>query len=117
PCEDEPDDPTRVWVTTPEMIDSVPLDMTPHVVFYLGADANRVPRPSGMPWPFFALTGDADAERERYLFLAVVRAARRRLHLSYARQGEDETYGPSPYLSAIARLLNREADLTVAVVP
>jgi hypothetical protein len=111
--DDPPIDPTKVWVTTPEGIDSAPRD----VVFYLGADAVRVPRPSGMPWPFFELTADADAEKERYLFLAVVRAARKRLHLSYARQGEDETYGPSPYLTAAARLLKREADLTVTTAP
>ncbi len=93
----------RVWVTTPEGLDSAPRP----IVFYLGVDSRRVPRASPIPWPFFSLTGDEDEERERYLFLAVVRAARRRLHLSYARLGEDQAYGPSLYLSAAAVLLGR----------
>jgi hypothetical protein len=102
--EDDPlIDPTKVWVTTPEGIDSAPRD----VVFYLGADSERVPRPSGIPWPFFELTGDIDAEKERYLFLAVARAARKRLHLSYAKEGEDETYGPSAYPCAKALIGNK----------
>jgi hypothetical protein len=111
--DDPPIDPAKVWVTTPEGIDSAPRD----VVFYLGVDSARVPRPSGMPWPFFAPTADADADRERYLFLTVVRAARRRLHLSYSKEGEGETYGASPYLTAAARLLKREADLTLPAPP
>jgi hypothetical protein len=96
--------PGKVWVTTPEGLDSSPRP----IVFYLGVDSRRVPRPSPIPWPFFALTGDEDEERERYLFLAVVRAARRRLHLSYSRLGEDQAYEPSLYLTAAATLLGRK---------
>lgn len=106
PAEEGPDA-GKVWVTTPEALDSSPRA----VVFYLGVDAARVPRPAGLPWPFFALDPQADTERERYLFLAVVRAARQELHLSYSRQGEDAAYTPSPYLAAAARLLGRADDL------
>lgn len=86
---DAPED-NKVWVTTPESIDSVPPDQAPHVIFYLGLDQQRVPRPSSMPWPFFELDLDADAERERYLFLAV----ERRVKLDQAPPGRVIGLGP-----------------------
>src|SRR5262249_11947948 len=61
-AEDAAEDAGRVWVGTPETIDCTQRD----VVFYLGVDAARVPRPAGMAWPFFEPNADADAERERY---------------------------------------------------
>jgi hypothetical protein len=47
-------------------------------------------------------------ERERYLFLAVCRAARRQLHLSYARSDEHGACGPSLYLNAVTTTLGFE---------
>lgn len=107
PAPDDAPDRSKVWVASPESVDCSPRD----VVFYLGLDSSRVPRPAVMPWPFFNLDPDLDADRERYLFLAVTRAAKKELHLSYSRQGEDEVYEPSPYLLRAARLLGREDDL------
>lgn len=111
-AEDGPD-PTKVWVAFPKEVDGAGRD----VVFYLGVDSARVPQPAVMPWPFFDFDPDRDADHERYLFLTVVRAARKELHLSYSRRGEDEAYEPSPYLIRAARLLGREGDLRVAPAP
>ncbi len=94
----------QVWVTTPEGLDGSPRQ----VVFYLGLDSLRVPRPVAMTWPFFELKADEEGEKERYFFLTVVRAAKDRLHLSYAQRGEDRTYGPSPYLVVAAKLLGQQ---------
>jgi hypothetical protein len=69
-AEEEDTEPTKVWVASPEAVDCSPRD----VVFYLGLDSARVPRPALMPWPFFVLDPELDADRERYLFLAVTRA-------------------------------------------
>lgn len=95
--------PPNIWVTTPEGIDSYPRD----VVFYIGVDNSRVPRPAVDPWPFYEDKLDAGSEQERYLFLAVVRAARKRLHMSYAVRGEGATYSPSPFVSEAEAILGR----------
>ena len=91
----------RIWVTTPEGIDGYSTD----VVFFLGCDNKHIPRPYSEPWPFYANEVDEYQERERYMFLAVVRAASQRLHFSYSRSDESGTYRPSPYLEEARELL------------
>lgn len=103
----------RVNVTTPEGIDCSPVA----VVFYLAVDDQRVPQPAPQPWPLWELDLDRNQNKERYLFLAVVRAARERLHLSYARMGEGNTYRPSPYLDEAARVLGIEFGPTPPLPP
>jgi hypothetical protein len=92
----------RIWIATPEAIDGYQRD----IVYYIGVDDQRVPRPYTEPWPFVTPNIPESLARERYLFLAVCRAARRQLHLSYARADERGTYGPSPYLDAVAATLD-----------
>lgn len=98
--------PDRVWVTTPEGIDNSPRE----IVLFLGVDNQRVPRALAPSWPFDRIDVEAHAERERYLFLGVVRAASRRLHLSLARHEQDREFAPSPYMLAAARVLGRPVD-------
>jgi hypothetical protein len=93
--------PGRVWITTPEGIDGYQKDY----VFFLGVDNQRVPRAFVEPWPFYVPDIGEHQERERYLFLAVARAARQHLHLSFARADEGGVYRPSPYLEQVSDLL------------
>lgn len=91
----------RIWVTTPEGIDGVQCA----VVFYLGADNQRLPRRYPEPWPFYRPDVNQHQEKERYYFLGVVRAALKHLHLSYSRADEKEIYRPSPFLDEALRSL------------
>ncbi len=114
PADDPADDPIngaarrppRLWVCPPEAIDTYPVD----VVFYLAVDDQRVPRPPPSPWPFDEPDAVArSAELERYYFMAVARAARHRLHVSYAARGEGTAYAPSPYFAEARAALGRPA--------
>lgn len=105
PVEEDPDadpvDPTRIWVTTPEGIDGYGKP----VVFFVGADNHRAPRAYPEPWPLEGPRVEEHLERERYMFLAVVRATGTALHLSYAAADERRTYLPSPFLQRIVESL------------
>jgi hypothetical protein len=98
----EASQPSRIWLTTPEGIDQAPRP----IVFYLGLDDQRVPRPATLPWPRYVYQADENQQRERYLFLAAVRAASQRLYLSYAQRGERQSYRPSVYFDEVRRVLN-----------
>jgi hypothetical protein len=87
------------------------------IMFYLGADNRRVPQQYPEPWPFYTHTIAEHQETERYLFLAVVRAARKHLHVSYAQADEREVYRPSPYLEQAAAVLGRTIDLVDCPLP
>lgn len=100
------DDAGRVWVTTPEGIDGARRKF----VFYLGLDNHRVPRGYPEPWPYREVSLDEHHERERYMFLTVVRAAAQRLYLTYASSDVDGTYTPSPYLLTAAESLGYTID-------
>ncbi|MDM0115656.1 hypothetical protein QTI66_26135 [Variovorax sp. J22R133] len=97
----------RVWVVGPEGIDNV----TRHTVFFLGVDDRRMPAPGVPPWPRVQWSAGEHIERQRYRFLAVVRAARHRLWLSCSRHDWERDYRPSPYLEEVARLLEGSAHL------
>lgn len=97
-----------IWLTTPEGIDGY----SKRVVFYLSLDTLSAPSNYIDPWPFAPATReqhqtavDSHRAKERYAFLAVVRAARDRLHLSYARLDADHEYRPSIFLREAAATL------------
>ncbi|MFN8515607.1 MAG: hypothetical protein U0232_21630 [Thermomicrobiales bacterium] len=96
-----PDIPGRVWVTTPEGIDGY----TKRHVLFIGVDDRRVPRGYAEPWPFWEDRFEEHQDQERYLSLAVVRAAQESLYLSYAQLDQDRACGPSPYLQETAARL------------
>jgi len=70
------------------------------IVFYLGADSNRVPKPI----PSRAVLHPHHREHRdgTLLFLAVARAAREHYHSRNAQADEREVYRPSPYLEEAA---------------
>lgn len=101
--EGEAERPNQVWCITPPGVDGYKKE----IIYYLGVDDRRVPRRYADPWPFFASDIAAHQETERHLFLAVARAARRRLHLSYAQVDEGGAYRASLYLEEAAAVLGR----------
>jgi hypothetical protein len=103
-------DGVRVWVTTPEGIDGHPID----VVILLGADELQLPRPFREGWPLATDTLDEHLAKERYLFLAVVLAARRRLRVSYSRVVDRRKRDASAFLRPVASL--PDAGTTTALV-
>lgn len=105
--------PARVWVVGPEGIDNV----TRHTVFFLGVDDRRMPAPGVPPWPRMNWSAQEHVGRQRYRFLAVVRAAQQRLWLSFSRHDWERDYRPSPYLEEVARLLERQRHLAAAEAP
>lgn len=100
-----------IWVTTPEGIDG----RDRKHVFYLGIDSQRAPRAYAESWPFYERSINKHQQQERYMFLTVVRAARQRLYLSYARADEGEILRPSPYLEEVCKLLGCDLSLPVTV--
>ena len=98
--------PHQVWVVGPEGIDNVER----HTVFFLGLDESRMPAPGSPPWPRIDWSAQEHIERQRYRFLAVVRAARQHLLLSYSRQDWERRYQPSPYFDETLYLLDRSID-------
>lgn len=104
---------SRVWVTGPEGVDGI----VRHVVFFLGLDDRRLPAPGRPPWPRAKWSAQEHVERQRYRFLAVVRAARRQLWLSFAWQDWESDQRPSPYLEEAAYLLGADGVLQPPAVP
>ncbi|GGS37507.1 nuclease-related domain-containing protein [Deinococcus knuensis] len=104
PDEESPPQKGKVAVVAPESLDGA----TRSVVVYLGVDHRKVPRLNPSAWPFQDPHLHAQQLKERYLFLAVIRAATDELHLSYALADEREQYTPSIFLTDVARLSNRE---------
>jgi hypothetical protein len=101
----DPEPIARVWVVGPEAVDNI----TQEIIFFLGLSDRRVPAPACAEWPDATVDVDAHSDRERYRFLAVVRAATQRLVLSYATRDWEHTYGSSPYLEHVHALLNAPA--------
>lgn len=96
----------RLWITTPEGIDGI----SRRCVIYIGADNQYVPDPAPQPWPFYEDNRDEHQERERYMFLAVIRSAKEQLVLSCAKKDGDRKLQPSMYFEEVARLLGRKVD-------
>ncbi|GEO12625.1 hypothetical protein [Microvirga aerophila] len=89
--------PDRIWVVGPEGIDNV----TCHTVFFLGLDDRNMPASGGPRWPRAEWNLEEHIKRERYRFLAVLRAAEHRLYLSYAGRDWEQTYRASLYLDMV----------------
>jgi len=104
----------RLWITTPEGIDSI----QKKAVLYIGVDNRSVPAPSPVPWPFFEDKRTSHIEKERYMFLTVVtvvRAAREQLVITAARHDGEHEMEESMYMSELARLLEMKVEsLTLA---
>jgi hypothetical protein len=101
--EEFPTRPDRLWVTTPEGIDG----MTREVVILLGATSEQLPRPASDRWPRWDYDLDAHLEKERYLFLAVTRAAGATLHASHPKATHEGRAAPSPYLLRLGPVADR----------
>ncbi|WP_144553373.1 hypothetical protein [Bacillus sp. X1(2014)] len=93
-----------LWITTPEGIDG----MERKAILYLGVDNQHVPAKLPMNWPFFTDEREEHLQKERYMFLTVVRAATEHLIMTSSRNDGDKVLKPSAYMSEIARLLNRK---------
>ncbi|GHO61329.1 hypothetical protein KSC_002210 [Ktedonobacter sp. SOSP1-52] len=93
----------RITVTGPESLDGLQKD----IIYYLGVDEHRVPRPPGDNWPLAEIDSSQQQHQiqERYLFLATVRAATKNVHLTYAEIDDRQACGPSLYLDEVARIL------------
>ena len=99
--EDATENQKQIAVTTPEGIDGTERP----IVIFLGVDDRRIPRGYCDPWPLYEDQLDAHRAQERYLFLAVARAATHHLHYSFPLLAEGEACRPSPYLEDVCRLL------------
>ncbi|UBV45529.1 exodeoxyribonuclease V subunit gamma (plasmid) [Deinococcus taeanensis] len=95
----------RITLTAPESVDSLSKDL----IYYLGLDDARVPRPPADEWPLILPPPvlQQHYDFERYLFLSVVRAAKQELHLSYAEVDGQQPCRASLYLEEVAALMNR----------
>lgn len=90
--------PNHIWLPTPESIDGYQKDY----VFFLQIEDERFPRSTPDEWPFLGRTNSEQREIDRYLFLAVIRAAQKRLVLSWSLADERGEYRQSPYLAEAA---------------
>ena len=100
---EEGDDPHPglLLVTGPEGIDSALRSL----VCYLGCSDRALPQPYIDPWPIQEDRVAEHQQQERYLFLAVARAATHQLHLSFPRDEGGRPARPSIYLDDVAGLL------------
>lgn len=97
----ESEDPQRVSVVGAESLDGV----RKRFVVALGVDDARVPRAPSESWPLAHLDFESHLQQERYLFLAIVRAAGERIVLSYAQTDGRDGRFPSMYLGEVAQSL------------
>jgi hypothetical protein len=87
----------KIWVTTPEGVDGIRRP----IVFFLGVDASRMPRPVPDAWPLQSAAPAEHLIRERYMFGAALRAATEYIHLSCARRVLDGATLPSPLVLSV----------------
>ncbi len=100
---EDAEDHKRITVTSPESLDGLQKD----IVYYLGVDEHRVPRAPGDKWPLAEIDMAQKQAQERYSFLATVRAAKERLHLTYAEIDDRQACAPSLYLDEVTMTLGR----------
>jgi hypothetical protein len=101
-AEEEVEQRNKISITSPEGIDC----SEKKVVFFLGVDDRDIPRAYTEPWPRFVNDIDKHQETERYLFLAVIRAASEKLHLSFSRVKNEDVCRPSIYLEECCSFLD-----------
>ncbi|WP_165350753.1 exodeoxyribonuclease V subunit gamma [Ectobacillus funiculus] len=99
-------DPGELKVYSPETIDGIHV----RAVLYIGVDNQHVPAMYTDSWPFFEDVRDEHLEKERYMFLTVLRAAMEKLVLSYSLQDAERSYQPSAYAGTVLQLANAELD-------
>ncbi|MGF6950213.1 hypothetical protein QF028_002718 [Neobacillus sp. B4I6] len=95
-------DPLELKVYSPETIDGV----HEKVVIYLGVDNQHVPAMYSESWPFYKDDRDEHLEKERYMFLTVLRAAKEHLYLTFSLQDANRSFQPSAYLKRILEITN-----------
>ncbi|EHR1106460.1 NERD domain-containing protein [Vibrio parahaemolyticus] len=114
--EEKQQKPKKIRIWAPESVDgnlSSSKEKQLRVIFYLGCDSSRQPRPASADWPYqraiFDVNYPGTTARqklfERYLFLGVVRAARDNLHLSYSEHDGSQSLGPSIYFERVREAL------------
>ena len=92
---------SKILITTPEGIDS----SSKSIVFFLGLDDQHAPRTYVDPWPIYDQKINEHQAKERYLFLAVIRAAQQHLHISYSKTDGEQIYRPSIYLEELVSIV------------
>lgn len=103
----------RIWVTTPEGIDGV----RRRVVFVLGMDTSKMPRPFNDGWPFQQDVPLNHLRRERYMFGSAIRAGLDKVHISCARRTLDTAEVPTPLLPAAGLSVIPVAQNPSGVIP
>jgi hypothetical protein len=98
------ENPERITVTGPFGIDRAEKE----VVFMIGMSGGRMPGTPASEWPVYRFNRDDHYDQQRYLFLSGVRAAQRRLHVSYAKVADARKKQPSPFVRDVAKILGRE---------
>jgi len=111
PEEEEDEDPERITVTGPFGIDRA----EKAVVFMIGMDGDRMPGAPSSEWPVYQFDRDEHYDQQRYLFLAGVRAAQKKLHVSYAKVADARKKQPSPFVREMAQILGQDLDMRVHV--
>ncbi|RPF10202.1 nuclease-like protein [Vibrio crassostreae] len=117
-------DKTQIKIVMPESIDGLMTNGSNgyDIVYYVGADNQRLPKRPSQDWLFDrkALLGDLEVNDsnkfERYLFLSVFRSAKEQFHLSYSCFDGSQTNGKSTYYTMLAdRLLAKTNEETGSV--
>jgi hypothetical protein len=95
------DQESMLWIATPEGIDG----LERKAILYLAVDNQHVPGQLPMSWPFFDDGRNVHLQKERYMFLTVVRASIEKLVISCCRNDGNRKLEPSMYMMEIERLL------------
>lgn len=106
-------DKTQIKIVMPESIDGLMTNGPDgyDIIYYVGADNQRLPKKSSHDWLFDskALLGDLEVNDsnkfERYLFLSVFRCAKEQFHLSFSRYDGSQSNSKSIYYTLLAKRL------------
>jgi hypothetical protein len=96
-----PDQESMLWIATPEGIDG----LERKAILYMAVDNQHVPAQLPMSWPFFDDGRNVHQQKERYMFLTVVRSVTEKLVISCCRNDGNRKLEPSTYMMEIERLL------------
>ncbi|MCS0173692.1 nuclease-related domain-containing protein [Vibrio alginolyticus] len=106
-------DKTQIKIVMPESIDGLMTNGPDgyDIIYYVGADNQRLPKKSSHDWLFDSkeLLGDLEVNDsnkfERYLFLSVFRSAKEQFHLSFSRYDGSQNNDKSIYYTLLAKRL------------
>lgn len=93
--------PNKINIVKPQGIDN----SKQKIIFYLGVNNKNIPRGHSTSWPIFNYNLDQHYEQERYIFLAVVRAATDLISISFSYTDGENAFKPSLYLTEITDTL------------